>query len=212
MKKIISIIIVLLLATLSVCAQTAKKHVVHLTNGVKIIGIVDKHSEGYVVVTTDTGDVFYYLDDEIQKITEIKDKSDKKNKDFSKINTQYKNRGYYGTVNFRLQLIYPSIETIHGYRFSNYFTLGIGVGASLMGFPLYVHMSSEFMKTKVTPYISFECGANLRRAEEISGISNIDAGIVIRLKKGALQIGVGCHILFEPVILPDFNIGYRFSL
>ena len=171
-------------------AQSHKQDVLYLKNGGIIYGAIKERTDK-VKIQISGGSMLVYKVDEVDSI-----KQEKANKailhDF---NTNYyrHDRGYrnitelqfvYGPTPLKVQSweyytqsgddVGLSIHTINGYQIWPYLFIGAGVGADRMltyrqtFIPLYLRVSSELLKKRVTPYLFADMGYAFMVADDVS--------------------------------------------
>ncbi len=188
MKRLLSIFIVLMFCVLTLSAQDnrVKKKIV-LRDGTELIGFISEES-GMTKITTEDGDVFYYVERDIKDILSLepnqnvrKSKKQKDKKDSVLKNKDNKTSGYFGTVGFSATMgsFTGRLTSIHGYHYKG-FHIGAGVGLGFSNFPIYndshyqpyadmcqslslpifCHISWEFTQTKVAPFVEINAGCD----------------------------------------------------
>ncbi len=190
MKKLLFAFIALFLFALTLSAQDDRvKKKVNLKDGTELIGFVSKEN-GMTKITTEDGDVFYYLEKEIKEIESlVKGPTKKEAKDLKKSKKNVR-KGYFGTVGLSATTgsFTGRLTTIHGYRYKGFHIgLGAGIGygggfeyaeyefdgyqygyktyqASYISLPVFFHLSQEFCQTKVAPFIEFNGGYDVMAA------------------------------------------------
>ena len=159
-------------------------------------------------IQTREENIFVYKIEEVEKITKElvphKEKrqlnSLKQTNDYSSFN---KPKGYMGLLEIegglgigRFAADRAGISIINGYRAAPQFAFGIGFGTQLFFYwkeyirnieisvPFFLYLRSDFLKTKVSPYVAFNIGYNIT----VSG-------------------GLFDGILMEPTLGVGFNVG-----
>jgi hypothetical protein len=203
--------------------------VVYLKNGSIIRGIiVEQIPNVSIKIKTREENVFIYKMDEVEKITkELQQNQPQKQftpKDYSKFN---KPTGYMGLLEFEAGLGFHyanrfSISFINGYRIIPEFAFGFGIGTrafffsydtdygmrsqSDWGFPFFLHLRSDFLATRVSPYIAFNIGYNLSLGNYYCNFGGIllepSFGVGFNIgNKGRMNIGL---------VFPINRVQYRY--
>ena len=95
-----------------------------------------------------------------------------------------------------------NVHTIHGAKFGDYFSAGIGVGADLyhevemeVMVPVFLNVKSYLpTNTKVTPFASFDIGAGIGASANIKGISGMLITPAIGVKVGMFKAQLGYNV------------------
>lgn len=228
MKKI-AIIIVALVSCVLMNAQDAKvKSRLELKGGkADVVGYAEQQADGGYVIETESGDVFYYSADEIKRISQIdevavKVKTRKSLPDVS--SDRSKTRGYMGIVEAALGYPGGTLSIVNGYRFSQHFYLGVGLGGNVgegLNIPVFLQARAEFTKRKVSPYIAFNGGVSYSEYYYYDGYHDIyemamlpylEASFGVRsyLKRhGSMWYGVSAGIMADD-FLAMIKIAYSF--
>lgn len=183
--------------------------VIYLKNGSVIRGIIIEQVPNETMkIQTRDGNVFVYNIIDIQKITKELPFNKQgtyayKNNNYSKPNVSQFNKpnGYFGLaevgiapgVNYEPLRI--SATVINGYRFAPQFAIGVGVG--LQGYvdygeltiPLYLHLRSDFLDRKTSPFLAFNIGYNL-----------------------SVLGGYFGGLMMEPIVGASFNVGNKYRM
>ncbi len=125
------------------------------------------------------------------------------------------NTGYFGTVENITSVTYftSGAYTVQGVHFGR-FAMGIGAGFRYIkyvsftdyGLPIYAHMSCEFMKTKVSPYIAVNAGYDvLDPLMFIQFSAGVDIGFGKKSSSG-MRLGAGYDLKDGFII----NVAIRF--
>ena len=131
----------------------------------------------------------------------------------SKINIAYGN----GVGDYKNNLI--SMDVIAGYRFSPFYSMGIG--ASLVLYlpdnykhvPIYMNMQINFSKSVVSPYIGLDAGYTYGRNADnekggVGAYLKPNAGLNIKLSNSiALDLGFGYRTQFTRI--KDYSTNYK---
>lgn len=167
MKKLLLLLCVFMIATLSASAQSYED-VIYLKNGTIIHGVIIEQvpNEKYKIQTYD-GNVFVFEVENIEKITKEISRTGKMvqatNHFFS-----HAEKGFLLYLGLDVSPFSPdsscSLDIMTGYRFSNYFALAAGSslgycwGWNRFAGSYYIHLRSDFLKTKVRPFVSVNLG------------------------------------------------------
>lgn len=128
---------------------------------------------------------------------------------------RFVSKGYFGEAEFNLGFYNGNyfrgygIDVINGYRTSPWFAVGGGVGARYMSLkpgelliPFYLHLRTEMLDRKVSPYISVNIGGAYMVNWVLLPFAEPCGGISIRLGKGReINIGVRGTIW----VIPSFG-------
>ncbi len=231
MKKLTALVIILVVAVSSANAQDTVKQKITLNNGVELIGVVSEE-DGMTKIVMDNGDVFYYLEKEIKDISPLTNAKVKKGRNVvtssqsrnarkqGKSNDlSGKTKGYFGMVGTHIAPFANRFMTIHGYFYKG-FSVGLGAGIGYgetycwngsyeeyymdISLPVFLHVSQEFMKTKVSPYIEVDFGYDLILENPLL---HIMAGVDIKARgKQSFRVGGGYDVgYFMPVLSLSYN-------
>jgi len=211
MKKqfyILKVLLTILLFPFISKAQTNYEDVVYLKNGSIIHGIIiEQIPNKSIKLQTRDGNVFVYKIDEIEKMTKEQVKSSKNN-NTNLNNDEIKHSGYTNIteMNFGLGLgQYSSdysfgIQTINGYLFNPYFSMGIGIGVdrykNVTFVPLFADLRVNFLQTNVTPFLSGGIGYSL-------GTDKVNKGGLL------VNPALGVKFFVSSKAALNFSIGYR---
>lgn len=208
MKKILLTLVTLLLLAFAASAQDTRD-VIYLYNGSIIKGqIVEMVPYGNVRIATADGSVFVYSMAEVAKIEKEAVNPRKLKKNFNKPT------GYFGHVSLSVPYFVVGVNMINGYRFCPEFAMGIGIGVevyeySALGIPIYLHLRSDFLGTRVSPYISFDAGYKIGVSPFVSPQIGVSYNVgKIRMTTG---IEVPCHFFgFLTAVTPAITVGFSF--
>ena len=221
MKKIIQNVIFLLVVLFcnKSYAQNNFEDVIYLKNGSIIRGIIIEQvpNKSFKIQTADRN-VFFYKNDEIEKIT--KENLPVKNsfvKNFNKI-TDFKKSGfinltevnkYFGigkveigpySIGDNLQRPY-GFKTVNGYQFNEHLSLGIGLGidkytSNNFQVPITLDLRATFLKGKISPVFIANIGYSFGLYKYKSGlVINPQIGIKTYISKNvAYLFNVGCNL------------------
>jgi len=203
MPRAISIILVFVLS-LGASAQKGWQDVVYLKNGSIIRGMLIEQVPG-VSLKIETADksLFVYNMDEVAKITkEVIVREGLPNKGVPK--------GYEGMVQlgYGVQLEQygadrAKLNIVNGYRFSPRFVAGLGLGLrqyigpgrSTLLLPVFLHLRTNILNRRVSPYLSADIGTSFNASDDFTTeglILNGGIGVSLRLgQRTALLIGAG---------------------
>lgn len=227
MKKILLVCLVMLFGvTRGVFAQNLEE-VVHLKNGSVIRGsIVEQIPNESVKIQTRDGNIFVYSIDEIQKITKEQPVNSYRSAGYAH---QYRacdiERGYFGVINFGYEIGVGGgddrikLDVVNGYRVIPEFSVGAGVGvkyyidADVVTIPLYAHLRTDLLRTKVTPFIALNAGYNISTNDYIKGGALVEPsiGVGIRLnnsKQLNVSLGYSLNCFKAQVYNNNYYYGY----
>ena len=202
MKRLLLSLLTLGLSCLAVQAQG--KDVIYLKNGSVIKGsILEYAPEGDIKIRTEGDNLFVYPMQEVLRVA----KEEGSMQFYSDFN---KPKGYLSTLEFDLGIgigdwygEHLSVRYINGYRVVPQFAVGIGVGfqhytsselsyysqtviESVTSMPIFLHLRSDFLNKKVSPFVETNIGYNV-----------------------ALDGGYFNGLLFEETVGVSFNVGSR---
>ena len=208
--------------------------VIYLKNGSIIRGvIIEQIPNVSLKIQTREDNIFVYKMDEIEKITKelpphkvkTQSRSPKQTNDYPLFSRP---KGYLGL--FELEggvgvghwsADRLNVSFINGYRVIPQFAFGIGIGTRGFfyqygyatnyalnigfGFPIFLHLRSDFLATKVSPYIAFNIGYSLPIEPDFFG-----EGILIEP-----SLGMGFNIASNNrmnigLVFPINRVRYRF--
>jgi len=210
MKKILLLALFILASVFYAKAQNNLQDVVYLKNGSIIRGIIiEQVPNESIKVETRDGNVFVYKIDEIQKIAKEAGRAYGGNRSLRQSEFN-KPRGYMGLVEIGGGIGFGgwgadrvSITMVNGYRVVPQFAVGIGVGVEIFSYndnyvfgyndhhtefalPIFLHLRSDFIDGKVSPYVAFNAGYNV-------------------LLSGGFFDG----LMIEPTLGVSFNVGHK---
>ena len=146
--------------------------VVYLKNGSIIRGIiVEQVPNESIKIETRDGNLFFYRIDEIQKMTKEVPYGYRRKQSYNSRSFN-KPKGYFGLIEAALPLyvgdgLSMGFNIINGYRVCPQFTFGGGVGVlgdfAYWDFtvPIFLHLRSDFLDRKTSPYLAFNVGYNI---------------------------------------------------
>ncbi len=213
MKKIIITLIAILATACALYAQETKD-VLYLKNGSIIRGtITEIIPEEHVKIMTADSSIFVYDMDEVLKITKETAQSAKQESPFNK------HKGYFGMVKVTFPYFFTGVDIVNGYRFCPQFAIGGGIGLqvveySAIGIPLYLHLRSDIIAKRVSPYFALDLGINFIPGFAAPIYLSPQAGVSFNVgKKYRMTAGIDApFLLFENVIsiCPGFSLGFCF--
>lgn len=133
---------------------------------------------------------------------------------------RFASKGYFGQAEFNFGVYNDNhfrgygIDVINGYRTSPWFAVGVGVGARYMDWdalavPFYVHLRTDILDRKVTPYFAANIGGAYMFGMNI--FIEPSCGVGIRLGKGRqvnIGFGVTTFLSFGPALGCTLSAGY----
>lgn len=208
MKKILSFLLFVLIATSSFAQNNNYEDVVYLKNGSIIRGIIIEQKPNVSIkIQTSDNSVFVYEMDEIEKMTKEKktSKVDPFRLETGYIETGFKGiveLGYQTGVNFSSQDVIK-LNIIYGYQVNPFFSLGLGTGVRY-----YIDGSDAFLipvfadfrgylplNSKISPYISLGIGYSFDTSDTFNSVGfmfNPTIGMNFKVSdKSAMNIGLG---------------------
>jgi len=176
MKKIrLTLLILLAVAAVPTLARAqTQEDVVRLHNGSVIRGTVTEMvPDGSLKIETRDGNLFVFRMDEVASMSRERPASytrDRRAKTTYPAPSKFnKPRGYLGLVEVgagswtRNEDFSRSVTMVNGYRFFPQLALGVGTGFESWGdgdvaMPLFLHLRSDFIKNKVSPFVAMNFG------------------------------------------------------
>lgn len=173
MKHLLLTLCAIVCFALSAHAQNYED-VVYLKNGSIIRGIiVEQVPNESIKIETRDGNLFFYRIDEIQKMTKEVPYGYRKKQSYNSRSFN-KPKGYFGLIEAALPLfigydngLSMGFNIINGYRVCPQFAVGGGVGVLGDFFwgdftvPIFLHLRSDFLDRKTSPYLAFNVGYNI---------------------------------------------------
>ena len=196
MKKILLVCLVMLFGvTRGVFAQNLEE-VVYLKNGSVIRGsIVEQIPNESVKIQTRDGNIFVYRIDEIQKIVKEQPVNSYRSAGYAHQHRACDiERGYFGVINFGYEIGVGGgddrikLDVVNGYRVLPEFSVGAGVGvkyyidADVVTIPLYAHLRTDLLRTKVTPFIALNAGYNISTHSYVEGGALVEPSVGVGLR------------------------------
>jgi hypothetical protein len=220
--------------TLSANAQNLTD-VVYLKNGSIIKGvIVEQIPNESLKIETRDGNIFFYKMSEIEKLTRetVNNKAtNRRNSDYvqSKFN---KPQGYLGILeiggglgvgNWAADRI--SLNIINGYRFMPQFAIGLGVGLETFMYtvpdwdygkysdiviPVFLHLRSDFIDGKVSPYAAFNIGYNILLDGNFFEGLRLEPTLGVSFNVGRKRMMAGLSFVMDRVAYAIDSSGYYY--
>lgn len=159
-KKMLLSALFILMAVFSLSAKDFEE-VVYLKNGSIVRGqIIETIPNESLKIETQDGNVFFFRMEEVLKMTK---EEPFKRKDHKKFN---KPKGYFGLLEGSIPCLIGEIgaTVVNGYRVCPQFAVGGGIGFLFFGnlnIPLFLHLRSDFLNRRVSPYFALNLGYNL---------------------------------------------------
>ena len=213
MKKLFSLISVaiFMLVSFTVNAQN-NEDVVYLKNGSVIRGvIIEQVPYQTLKIQTKDGNIFVYNFSDIEKMTKerpidtqnLYSSNNDRTPNVSQSTQFNKPKGYFGLVELGFAPSVNSYESlrigatiINGYRILPQFAIGAGVGLQAyaldygeMTIPIFVHLRSDFLNKKASPFVAFNIGYNL-----------------------SVLGGYYSGLMMEPSLGASFNVGSKYRM
>lgn len=209
MKRILLILTTLLLFAYIADAQNTRD-VIYLKNGSVIKGqILEIVPSEKIKIETADGSLFVYdMTDVIKTEKEILNKKPSSGR-FNKP------KGYFGHVTMSVPYFVVGLDMINGYRFCPEFAMGVGIGVeiyefSYIGIPIYLHLRSDFLANKVSPYIALDGGIKIGVAPYISP----QVGVSYNVGKFRMTTGIEVPLHFFGLgiigLSPALSVGFSF--
>lgn len=218
MKRLITLVIMLLCMSFYAYTQQAQQEIVYLKNGSVIKGVIIEQipNESLKIQTAD-GSIFSYQMTEVEKITKEVATRQTAASPFKTSSAVYYEKqheiGYRGFVDFgytigtgdhgtdNLQL-----TTSHGYQFNPYLFLGFGTGvhyylegADAAIIPVFTDIRGNFMTGTIVPFIGFKFGYSINTKDDFKGLG-------IHFSPTA-----GVKLMVTPTTALNFTLGYSYQ-
>jgi len=233
--------LILLSITTNVFAQAGYEDVIYLKEGSIVHGvIIEQVPNETVKIQTKDRNIFVYKIEEILKITkeEIQEpRAGKERKESfrneSATNENIKKKGFTNIteINFAVDVgSDPAVDenaseglkdltrglsfgaqTINGYQYNPYLSIGIGVGAQLHSilvlFPVFADVHVNFMAKRFTPFVSMAVGYSYT-PQQIFGFRHLGSD-----HKGGLLISpaAGVKYFVKPKMALNLSLGLRYQ-
>ncbi|MDR0332749.1 MAG: hypothetical protein LBI15_04725 [Dysgonamonadaceae bacterium] len=219
----------LLLAIPTLLSAQHFEDVVYLKNGSVIRGvIIEQVPNVSIKIQSREGNIFAYRMDEIERftkevITGTRNSGNVRNNNVGERPTFNKPRGYMGTIELGsgfvdgTDITNVSLSVVNGYRFLPQFALGLGVGIeNFNGYkytgnsvPIFLHLRSDFLDRKVSPYIVINYGY------AVGGIDSTFAEVVLgcsfnigRGERYRMFAGFGYKNFFDAIYTISPKVGF----
>lgn len=203
------------------------EEVVYLKNGSVIRGvIVEQIPNESVKIQTRDGNIFVYRIDEIQKIAKEQPVNSYRSAGYARQHRACDTEcGYFGVVNFGYEIAVNNgddrikLDVVNGYRIIPEFSVGAGVGvkyyidADVVTIPLYAHLRTDLLRTKVTPFIALNAGYNISTHSYVKGGALVEpaVGVGIRLNnRKQLNVSLGYSLNYFKMDMYYYS-GYSFN-
>ncbi len=213
MKKFIITLIAIMATAYTLQAQETRD-VLYLKNGSIIKGVITEIlPEDHVKIRTNDGSIFVYDMDEVLKIMK---ESAEQSKAVSPFN---KPEGYFGMVKATLPYFITGVDIVNGYRFCPQFAMGIGIGLEMyeysgVGVPLYLHLRSDILEKKVSPYFAMDMGVRFIPWAGIPVYASPQIGVSYNVgKKYRMTSALEIPLLFFGNVIgiaPGVSVGFCF--
>lgn len=217
MKKLLLLALCVFGVLLSANAQNMTD-VVTLKNGSVIKGIiVEQRPNEAIKIETRDGNVFVYKMDEIEKLSKEAEQTHPSKAYFD--TTEFnKPSGYMGIVEVSGGLGIGdwaadrmSLTIINGYRLLPQFAFGLGIGYEMFlyeaasgaadyspesALPVFLHLRSDFIAKKVSPFVAFNVGYNVSLSGGYFGglLLEPSMGVSYNAGKGRMTIGLSLRM------------------
>jgi sRNA-binding regulator protein Hfq len=212
--------------------------VVYLKNGSVVRGVIIEQIPNISLkVQTREGNIFVYKMDEVEKIskelmqqnTKIQTNSQKQTIDYSAFN---KPKGYLGLLEFGGGIGFGtwganriSLTMLNGYRAVPQFAIGFGIGLQLFFYeyydgylkkiteatlPIFLHLRSDFLARKVSPFIAFNIGYNASLSNGFFGGIILDPTMGVSFNVGGKRMTVGANCAINGVKYYRYNSNLQY--
>jgi len=131
------------------------------------------------------------------------------------MDSDYKKKGYFGFAELESLISVDGgggnmkINIVNGYKVIPQFSVGAGIGLNLcyswystLSVPVFIHLRSDILNKKVTPYIAFDMGYNIPVAKFESEV--YEKGLMFEPK-------IGLGIKFSNRYQLNIGFGYSFN-
>lgn len=213
MKRLFLLFLALVLMSFTMSAQQQYLDVVHLKNGSVIRGVIIEliPNESLKIQTPD-GSLFVCEYAEIAKMT--RELQENPRPRFNKP------KGYMGL----LEVTVPSLllgsdfgfTMVNGYRIVPQFAVGFGVGLKYCAFegalfmPMYLHLRSDFLDRKVSPYFALDVGYNFSVLGYGYYGAMISPSLGVSYNVGKYRMTTGIECMISPLLEVNFKVGFSF--
>jgi hypothetical protein len=196
--------------------------VVYLKNGSVIRGmIVEQVPNQSLKIETRDGNLFVFQMDEVEKMTKrpngfrAQERGSDTNVRESKFN---KPRGWLGLIELGVgswmdTSVSESVTMVNGYRIFPQLAIGVGAGAEFFNYgapviPVFLHLRSDFIKTKVSPFIAVNSGYYVSGTEGL--FYEGQAGVSFNVgRKHRMTVGLG-YLIDDYSEAAKLKVGFSF--
>ena len=208
MRRVLISLLFIFSLTFSVNAQQYRD-VLHLKDGSVVRGYVKENipDKWYKVELSD-GTIAVYTPEEVNVVT-------KEIVPPAKFNNP---SGYFCLVELQIPtLLFDAgslgVDVINGYRYSQYFAAGLGVGIETYLFsnfqvPVYAHLRSDFLSGNISPYIAVNVGYNLSTYKPMGGFL-FKPQIGLSFNLGKYRMNCGMDFRYQSTKYTDDNWQYH---
>lgn len=213
MKRLFLLFLALVLMSFTMSAQQQYLDVVHLKNGSVIRGvIIEQIPYESLKIQTPDGSLFVCEYAEIAKMT--RELQENPRPRFNKP------KSYMGL----LEVTMPSLllgsdfgfTMVNGYRIVPQFAVGFGVGLKYCAFegalfmPMYLHLRSDFLDRKVSPYFALDVGYNFSVLGYGYYGAMISPSLGVSYNVGKYRMTTGIECMISPLLEVNFKVGFSF--
>lgn len=201
--------------------------IIFLKNGNVVIGDIVSKTDTKVTINADNGNTYEYPLIEVERISDTelestpldgKEQKMSTYKDYGELNTGF---WFSAEVGEALSCnisgnnyTFTELDVVAGYRFSEYFRIGIGIGARYYnnniyrfsniawGLPLYATLHGNFIPSEyrnIVPYYSLDMGASIRDGFMVR------PGIGIRVGQNRNAFLINLSYLGQNIIATEYN-------
>jgi len=209
--------------------------VVYLKNGSIIRGIIiEQVFNEKIKIKTHEGNIFVYMADEIEKFAKEESSYNKSanNWKLSQSEEFNKPKGYLGLLEFGGGIGFGtwganriSLTMINGYRAVPQFAIGVGIGLQLLFYeyydgylkkiteatlPIFLHLRSDFLARRVSPFIVFNIGYNASLSKGFYSGIMIEPTLGVSFNVGGkrMTVGANCAINGVKYYRYEYNLQY----
>lgn len=185
----------LTIALLSFCFSLSAQEyndVLYLKSGKVVRGLITEVKTGeYIKILTSSQEAFIY---NIGEILETYKDIEADNRQKQAIPELSRPKGYFGIVKYTFPYFKVDMDFINGYRFSEKFAAGIGMGLKVydkknIGLPLYIHLRKEFSSSGFCPFLAWDSGVKIVFHQRCYPYFSQQAGIGFRISRGFRMTG-----------------------
>ena len=118
-----------------------------------------------------------------------------------------------------MHAVETGVDAIYGYRFSNYFAFGPGLGLKydVLGktfqMPIFIHLRSDLIDGSISPYVATDIGYNMQFVEDVDRGLFLKPSVGVGFNVGKYRVIAGVDAKFiygrSRLFRPDKGEGYN---